>query len=1050
MASPVRFREDANAEEDFALGGYRDRLIVELAQNGADAAARAGVPGRLHLVLRPVSVEDPPAFGGPGDVVLVVANTGAALDEAGAQSLATLRASAKTGGPAPGGGAPLVGRFGVGFAAVVAVSDAPMVLSRSGGVRFARADTVTAIDGADPGPERDGLLAEVRRRSGHVPVLRLPFPQSGSPPDGYDTAVVLPLRDAAAVASVRAQLEGVSDVLLLALPALAEVTIDIADGVDGPPVRRTVADAAHRWWVHRRVGAWTDDERRVLVADRPTEEHAARGWQVLWALPRGDVRRPEVPLAGPETGFGGWDAASDLAPGSGRGTVHAPTPTDEPLSLPGLLVATLPLDPTRRHVAPGRLTDRVLREAAAGYVALLAERAAAGGNVLPLIPTGLPAGAVDGALHDQVLRLLASAPVLLPASGGAPIRPSDAVRLDVDLPEPALALVAPLVDRLVRPPRGPRDVAALAALDVPVVPLAEVVAGLPATDQLASWRTWYEALAPLATDAAGREALGLLPVPLVDGELVRGPRGLVLAQDVTTSASPADGDAGPLPAVAVLRSFGLRIVHPEAWHPLLERLGAVSVTARGLVEHPAVRAAVRESGRLDDVDLATELATAVLTVVCQAVRVGQLNVGDLPWLADLVLTDIRGDLVPAGGLAVPRSPAADLLDADEVGSPAATWLDQWSREVLAAAGVLDDLALVRAEDVDLLAPPDDLVDLDGFPEWAEAVTAQLPAGATLAEVSLLLAVRDLDAILPGRWPVALRYLATTPSTRQALLQPVHVDGRAGLSGTVPSWTAVPSYTAWWWRRELALGPAVVGADPTGLLDPAPSWLADLDPQVRRALGVLDPADLTVSSFDKQPEPALVVELLRRLGDPDRRPDVRTCVAVWRWAADADGLVVAPPAVVRALAGRTTRVVDAADAVVPDDPRWAQRTDLGDLVLAPAGRAQRLADLLDLDLASDRADGRPDAPGVAVPVPTVVRQVLAGAAQSWREHDDLTVDGQSVEWWVDVDGIAHAATTEGLARALSWAAGDWPARHRVAAVLADPEEGVRSLVEDATG
>ena len=50
-ASTARFREDANAEEDFALGGYRDRLIVELAQNAADAALRAGVPGVLRLTL---------------------------------------------------------------------------------------------------------------------------------------------------------------------------------------------------------------------------------------------------------------------------------------------------------------------------------------------------------------------------------------------------------------------------------------------------------------------------------------------------------------------------------------------------------------------------------------------------------------------------------------------------------------------------------------------------------------------------------------------------------------------------------------------------------------------------------------------------------------------------------------------------------------------------------------------------------------------------------------------------------------------------------------
>lgn len=61
--SPARFREDANAEEDLVLGGYRDRLVVELAQNAADAAARAGVAGRLRLTLR--------------DGVLCAANTGA-------------------------------------------------------------------------------------------------------------------------------------------------------------------------------------------------------------------------------------------------------------------------------------------------------------------------------------------------------------------------------------------------------------------------------------------------------------------------------------------------------------------------------------------------------------------------------------------------------------------------------------------------------------------------------------------------------------------------------------------------------------------------------------------------------------------------------------------------------------------------------------------------------------------------------------------------------------------------------------------------------------
>src|SRR3954453_23936296 len=83
-ASPARFREDANAEEDYALGGYRDRVIIELAQNAADAAAKAGIPGRLLLSL--------------ADGVLTAANPGAPLEADGVSALSTLRASAKRNG----------------------------------------------------------------------------------------------------------------------------------------------------------------------------------------------------------------------------------------------------------------------------------------------------------------------------------------------------------------------------------------------------------------------------------------------------------------------------------------------------------------------------------------------------------------------------------------------------------------------------------------------------------------------------------------------------------------------------------------------------------------------------------------------------------------------------------------------------------------------------------------------------------------------------------------------------------------------------------------
>src|SRR5688500_17618665 len=157
--SPARFREDANAEEDLVRGGYRDRLLVELAQNAADAAVRAGVPGRLRLELT-------------GDV-LRAANTGAPLDADGVSALATLRASAKRDEPST------VGRFGVGFAAVLAVSDEPAVHSTSGGVRFSAGGTRAEVAAVG------SLADEVARRDGAVPVLRLPWPAAGEAPDGF-------------------------------------------------------------------------------------------------------------------------------------------------------------------------------------------------------------------------------------------------------------------------------------------------------------------------------------------------------------------------------------------------------------------------------------------------------------------------------------------------------------------------------------------------------------------------------------------------------------------------------------------------------------------------------------------------------------------------------------------------------------------------------------------------------------------------------------------------------------------------------------------------
>ena len=63
-----------------------------------------------------------------------------------------------------------VGRFGVGFAAVLAVTDEPAIARRPAGCAFSAARTAAAVAGA-AGPGR-----RAGRRDGHVPVLRLPWP----------------------------------------------------------------------------------------------------------------------------------------------------------------------------------------------------------------------------------------------------------------------------------------------------------------------------------------------------------------------------------------------------------------------------------------------------------------------------------------------------------------------------------------------------------------------------------------------------------------------------------------------------------------------------------------------------------------------------------------------------------------------------------------------------------------------------------------------------------------------------------------------------------
>jgi hypothetical protein len=1012
-ASPARFREDANAEEELARGAYRDRLIVELAQNATDAAVRAGADGRLLLRLR----------GG----TLTAANTGKPLDAAGVEGLSTLRASVKRDDHPD----TTVGRFGVGFAAVLAVTDAPAVVSSSGAVRWSRADAV-ALTSAVP-----ELADEVARRGDAVPVLRLPLaggpgdggsgdgssgdgrpasgvPASGAMPVGYDTAVVLPLRDDAATTLTRALLDGIDDGLLLALTGLAEVVIDV--------------DGAVRTLVATRAGG------EVVVTDdgRPTRWRLVHRYgrvppELLAGRPAEEPDRWTVTVAVPVDAAGGPAPLPDSVPR----VYHAPTPTDEPSALPLLTLASWPMDSSRRRVVGGSLADFLAAEVAAAYADLVTALAGAGPEVLDLVPGPMPVGELDATVQRAIVDVLSRTPFVPPAA---------------PLSSAPLSSAPPATSRISPAKLAPRDttvvVGARAAADptvlarfVPGLPdplwwrtqplrrlggrevgLDEVIDGMAGLTQTpAEWRELYAAL-----DGVGGTDLMTLPVPLADGRTVRSARGVLLPTDEVDAAA--------------LAGMGLRLVDPAAVHPLLTRLGATEATSAAVLRDPAVRAAM-EAAEVDDEADVRRRAEAILGLVAAS----GIGVDDEAWLADIWLPAADGTLAPAGEVWLPDSPVLALLDVE----PAAYTVDaevvrRWGRHTLTAVGVQDRFAVVRETDLPLddQAPPN----LPDFQEWVDAARARLGDPEIPPIVTELLAVRDLDLVSDDRWPDVLTLLAEDADLRPALVDPTYVNRQDG------SRQAVPSYTAWWLRTYARIPDTGHAGRPVGELcaadaDPIvrallPPLPVALDDQVSNALGLARTLDDLVAA----PGP-----LLDRLADADLELASLQLGAVYRALGAADVAVdgVRAPEHVRVPAGAGSRVVAAADVVVADSPQWLQ---LGLPALIPGTPA--LADVLDVDLAADVYPSVPSSAGTAAGVPAVVRRVLPAAPASYVEHDDLIVAGRSVAWWVDDAGDVHAATLAGLARGVAWVCGSWHVRALLAEAVHDPADVDTLIAERA--
>ncbi|MFF3517207.1 sacsin N-terminal ATP-binding-like domain-containing protein [Streptomyces sp. NPDC002573] len=128
-ANPNLITEHANHEESIRVGGYSHRTLLELVQNAADAMSGAAEheegAGRVEIVLD------------LGHQTLYCANAGRPFSRSGLTAIAHAHLSGKRGDE--------IGRFGLGFKSVLAVSDAPQVFSRSVSFEFNSSKAKTTI-----------------------------------------------------------------------------------------------------------------------------------------------------------------------------------------------------------------------------------------------------------------------------------------------------------------------------------------------------------------------------------------------------------------------------------------------------------------------------------------------------------------------------------------------------------------------------------------------------------------------------------------------------------------------------------------------------------------------------------------------------------------------------------------------------------------------------------------------------------------------------------------------------------------------------------------
>lgn len=419
--------QNAGSAEDRVRSDYRGRYAIELLQNAHDACADAGEVGEVWLQVTPTA--------------LLVANQGVPFNAGRINSLLQLGDSTKAADRVQHH---TIGYKGIGFSAVLEISDRPQILSRSVAFCFHRRAArmrIRQLLGAEPSA---------------VPMRYFPFPlelsdlasDAGSVArlleQGAVTVIRLPLNSDRRARDIRQDLEsGLRPETLLFMQHLRQMTV-------------TTPDESTRWSrrAGKRVGSGQvqhlheDGGRRTQSWLLATKQVRLKKADVLaledplWAT----VRTANVAVALP------WrDSRPD--PNREDQPLHVYFPTDDRLGRAVLVHGDFYVHSSRRRVqASGRGSDVSLKiaEAAADLAAELAVSLASHGNALlrTLAPRGVPDG-FGFKLGELIDARLRDSRILRPATGRpAAATASSLVRLVSPLSiRDRLALVGLLVTR---------------------------------------------------------------------------------------------------------------------------------------------------------------------------------------------------------------------------------------------------------------------------------------------------------------------------------------------------------------------------------------------------------------------------------------------------------------------------------------------------------------------------------------------------------------------------------------------------------------------------